>query len=1074
MKLQTVFLSCCVTLFIAFTSLICPAHGASAQSVETVRLFDTNPRDALVNPTSVHRSHGNQLAVWDRSLQEYVRLSRFDTSGTIPPSTRSFDQVIQRYLEAHMTRKWSGAKKPTGFWGTDERFWIIHSQPDSDSAVFRSLDGDHERILNIAGHVRSVVPHQSYWYVQTDTGPLYRVDPMAPNNSTDTAALRIHGRLVGISDEGQFVTTTRNEVRVYNDRSVQQSRVFQNLRGVAYNEGSIYVLKGPRQVIKLNQNLSIQFRFQLLGSTFRDLTVRNGHLFLVGPEGLFETNTGDIRRSFFSATKELRPDKILGTYPQFFDEAMNSRMWVRSPLDVYLQSRSREYQRIHLGDTKITNKKNEVTNSELPLNAFQYFQSRQSFWNRNDRLYYFYPDEQSIEAYNSSGKLLRRTKISSRQYQHIQKVQFLGADRERILFEGEILFPELGFRRAVLVYSWKGNLKRSFRLQKHHSLRFSDALGPRSRWRYDGNGHIYVLGMDYIQRFDLWGYPGRVFNTVSRPLDLMVTNGKIAVLDLNGWQLKLFDRGNVNHYRFATPPRQLGVSGATTISSQRAILSAIPSIPSERSGSKIHKRSIYMFNPTTFEYRAVFEHPNRSFRYPSVNDDADTLFFWATREDESTYRLYTSDLTQLSARPTRYRFHPSGPGLFDSGRNLLIFPGRSKPLLENRPDSRSYYYYLSMGDSIQPLKNSARLRQLVQGGFTGYYGIEKYNNDYRLVSGYLHRRVDTGPLAWARSDTLAEFSQPVTQLLYENGRLYVTSRTENGLARTGVINVGNRSFGSPEIVWKQSYRGNVRWVRPGDDRSLILHRSSPARGNLAMLYTEDPPTGGIQGSLVTDGPANLQGATLRIDPGGQRLRTSSGGNFSVDEVPVGYVRMMTEGHRMNFAYPVHVPVRENEFSILSNVSVRVEEDLLLFRRGLNDFSEGKFRQARIALEAYRNLIEEGPYYELASLYLTEIYRREGRVNSLVTLFKRMPKIFRATDIRYLYRRVSSPEDRRMLLDRFDRPWNSHFREFLQYQKQKLRNTTGSSPAIRPVEHRIISHDRGDTGVQSRPSSSSQP
>lgn len=1024
-----------------------PLFAQPAERVDRHTFFESDNRTVLSQPTRVDVRSETSVMIWDRGLQSYLRVN-----PTALQSSETEAQSIEplrssELLEARKAMRWFPMEDPEGFWGQSNQYWTFQADArESTGALTVETVGGDERISLPEHGIRSVVSRSSYWYLQPDTGPLIKWDPHASNGRVDTGPALIRGRLFDIGPNGRIYTRSDREIRVYSDGQVEQSRVFQQLKSMARSKPFLYVLTGQNRILKLDENLSVQFTYRLPnGLNPVDLDVRNNRIYFVGTGGFHVAKLDESQSSFFSSSQDLDIERVLGSFPDVLDTPKHRRLWANKDR-LYLNRREGGARAISAHDTGFSESRANVSMDDLPLNPFQYFQTDATFWNGTDRLYYFFPDERTVESYDREGQIVRRSVLEFDEFNNLRNVGFIGADRNRIIFEGDVIYPEYGYERTVLIYTWDGELKRAFRPQKPSGISFSEAVAPSANWEYDGQGHLFVLGGDYVQQYDLRGYPGQTIADVSRPTDVLRVDDTLYVMDLNGWRLSQYTLNDDPVYRFGTPPTQLAIMDAESSGDGGIVLAG------REPGDDQH--DILEYNPNTFNYQTVFEHPNQSLRHPEVAA-GDTLFFWGRRSGSNPYQLFVSDLQQFAARPTGIEFSPAGSGTYDRERDLLLVPQDGSHIREKRSSADTGIYYTNGSHPMKGLVNSDGLKDVVPGGFTGYYGVVNSDDGDVIVTGYLQRGSDTSNWQWTTSDTIVRSPYPIEQISLRDGRLYLTRRVSRGVSELGVVRIDGDERRDVRPLYR--LRGDLRWIRPGDDRSLILHKTSRNRGNVALLYHGEAPTGGAQGQLVTSSPASLADIQLRTDPGGIRFQTEAGGSFSVDGLPVGYVRIMTEGYEKHFSYPVRARIKPDQFTLLSEVSVEVEEELLLLERGLGYFNEGQFRRSRIALEAYRNLVEEGPYYRMAGIYLKEIYQRQGEASLLTSIYRESPGLFDERDRRALYEMVQNKKAKRDIIQGFDEHWHPFLSEFKRYRLRLLENTSGSTgeSVTRPYRFKTI-------------------
>lgn len=1000
--------------------------------------FDTGP--FLVDPGFVETSQDGRVAVWDKGLQQYFFLnpgSSANQTDTGSAYTRyQLDELLTEFNQSRVVRRWGLSITPESFFGTDGRFWSYNARRSSQSGtvVLKSYYPT-PRKLQLPGPVRSIVPSEDQWIIQvaeTDT-PLIRWDPYSKQGLVDTAPYSLEGTLIGVTQDGRYLTRHGNKIQTYRQGERIESRTFSSIIDVSVRSNNVYVLTGNREVTRLDSRLTAQYTFFLPRKrSYNSFAVHGNTLYLTSPAGLFRGVMDETGRSFFSQSSQLPLDALAKRFPVAQTSEPRHKLWIRqrdSGTRLLVKTDTSLVHELAYSGRELTRKEPQHVD-DLSRTAFQYFQVDSTYWNGGGSLYYFFQSDRAVEQYDTQGRLIKRKRFSFSEFNNMRNLEFLGATAERVYFSAELIDSRRGFQRFVLKYDWQGDLIRSFRLQ--HPFSGKEYMSPSKggSWRYLGGDNFYQLHSNSIIVFDRYGYPRQTLPNVSNPVDVARSNGTLFVLDLGGKRLRAFEVPDQPSRRYGLPS-DIRIGDLATSRSGGAIVSGLTT-GQERLG-------LYEYDLGSFDYQRVLSHPKQSLRYPLLTDGGDTLFFWGVNPSSDRWTLYRSDTVKYSARPLKQARDVAGTGFYSQERDLLFYP------VTPRNDTGSNYRYTDpFGDTEGVLDKSENLLEFTAGGFTGFYGVKRTKDTYSLVSGYLDRRTDTANLGFVVADTLYRSKDPIHSIMPDADGLFFSVRSRRGFSRLGRLSTASshaeshNSDRGPRIEWIGEFRGYVEDFTRSNGRFYLNLRTRHRIGRLYHFYPGSPPgTGGIQGRLTSSNPRELSGIVLRVDPGGQFTRTERAGQFSFSEVPSGYVELDPPSYQYHFSYPMDLPVHAGEYTVRQAIPMAQQEELLLLDRGLKYFNRGDWNNARIPLEAFRELTQEGPYYRWTDAYMEVIYRKKGDTQAQFELFERRPELFSAPELLALYEDLSDTRKRRTVLKTFDSVLDPYLRRMVRNELEIL-------------------------------------
>lgn len=1006
----------------------------------------------LVDPGSLTLGPGGRLAVWDRGLGRFFR---FDVAPEDPPgkgSSWSPVAVMKRQETVRARRLMGFDGDPGSIWDHRGRLWTYDPKVASRAGTvpLRALDASGD-VRFEPGPIGALQAGETGWFIQFASGSddlLRRGDP-GGTSDTEILPLDLRGRLVGVGPGPRFYTREGDRLHAYDRSGRVATHSFVNLQTVAVDGESVFVLAGENRIVEANARLAVQFTYYFARPRrFRDLAVHRRTAYLAGEEGLFRSPLDSSTGSFFSSSSTLRLEELAGSLPDRYEREYARRIQLiggETYPRLSLPLSDERVLEVGFDGRRLNRAASPRPLAQAPLGQFHRPGGPRGYQGPLGRFYYYFPDRGLVESYDTAAENRRRTRVEFDSFELVKDIDFLGADPDRILFRGRVMDPERGLRRALLIYGWQGELERVVHL--HHPegrARLAADTRPVS-WRYDGHGHVYALHERYLQAYDLQGYPAGVLTGVTRPRDVVRRGEHLFVLDMRGWRVSAYRQPETLHTRFASPPDYPRVSGAAPVDDGRTILSA----RTEPSG----RHQILEYDDRTRTYQAVFQHPHRSLRYPVSAPGGDTLFFWGRRGADRPWTLYRSDLRKYAAGTTGQQAPVRGPGFYSESHNMLLIP------VETRSSTAPRYHYLYPGRGQAPLRGSQDLQHLKPGGFIGYYGVQRVEAGDALVAGYLSLPSDTSGWHWNVSDTLLVSPRPIRGLVPRGNRVYLSVESRPGFTRLGRYDVsssaeaGQRTDGPGAVRWLHESRGRLRWIRPGrSDPTRVLHRPLPSRGYLADLYAPSTlRTGGLQGRLQSREPADLEGVPLRVEPGGQLIETATGGQFSRGGVPEGYVRIVSRSHRHHLAARDWMRVKPGEFTVPASVPVILGEELVLLERGLSYYREDRERRALISLQAFLELVQEGPSHHWAGALLETLHWSRGDRESLVRLFRQRPSLFSPSERLRLIASSASGSVGRNLYAALDPGWDPAARRTLGYLRARSGlEPGGKAPVVPPV------------------------
>ncbi len=976
--------------------------------------------------------------VWDRTLQRFF-LSNHSESTAIPdtdPRARGMplNTLLNKVHEGVVLSEWGLDNPLKGFFDGNGTFWYydttLAENADTFSLISRGKSTDD---LAIRGPVQSIVPSGNWILVQRKNGITSRVryDRTEATGGRDSRPISLEGRLIDVTSDGLYLTRTGTTLRTFRGNNPVSSRSFSSIRDVEVANGSIYVLTGRDEITRLDTALSPLFTFFLPGTkTYRCLAVWGDTVFVTAREGLFKGVLEESGEYFFSQSSRLDLTTIAGTLPDFSKKkSYRPRLWITANPDsttVLVQTEENRIRTLIHRDTGFSGKK-RLSVGQLSTSQFQYFKGNSTYWDGSQFLYHYFPDERVLEQYDTAGRLVKRRKFDFSESETLRNVEFLGATKKRVYFTGEVNDLRDGFRKNLITFNWKGE-----------QLRVVDPVRPfatgdyttldEPTWDFTGGGNLYELHTGYVQIYDLKGYPRGIIHDVHEPVDVDRQGQTLFVLDLNGERLRTFRMTDSSSTRLGLPPSEVTVSGATG-SREKTILTA-------RSPDK-NRLSLYEYQPNTYQFEQVLDHSRYSLRYPTLSNNGDTLFFFGKSPSSSTWTWFRSGTVKYAARALGTIKGVRGPGVLDAGRDLFFLPVKASS------DTGEMYHYLAPnGDTDARLKNSESLKYLVPGKLGGFYGVQDGNEADRIVVGYLSRESDTSPLKWTVADTIYQSSESIGRLFVEDDYLFLVQQRSPGYTRIGKLPTGyvpgSSSGNTSPVQWLEEFRGQIAWLARNGSHYQILLQSQFNAGILLDWYPSKVPTpGGIRGQLKMRSPSGLSGIPLRTDPGGMSVLTRETGQFSMSEVPTGYVHLEVPNHENHFAYPVNLVIKSGEYTLRSSLPLAKKEELSLLEGGVNFFQRNRYGRAASSLNLFRKLVPSGPYHQWTDGIMEVIQREREKTLTQYKLFRERPELFDSSERLEIVKELEDPSKKLDIYRSYRGVIEPVYRQYFRYRTKIL-------------------------------------
>jgi hypothetical protein len=286
--------------------------------------------------------------------------------------------------------------------------------------------------------------------------------------------------------------------------------------------------------------------------------------------------------------------------------------------------------------------------------------------------------------------------------------------------------------------------------------------------------------------------------------------------------------------------------------------------------------------------------------------------------------------------------------------------------------------------------------------------------------------------------------------MVENDSIFLVQKMGDGQTRLGRLRTGYsadyvRGDTNP-VNWVGEFRGIVNAVSRNGDHFDIVLRTKPSDGRLYKFYPDQrPASGGIQGQLTISSPLSLEDIPLRIGPSGIRTKTQKTGRFSISGVPSGYVEITVPSYEYHLAYPANIPVKPEEYSVRSSLPLAQQEELLLLEGGLNYLKGGRTTRSKISLNAFRELVQGGPYYDWTDGLMETIHRDQGDTTGLFELFKSRPVLFDARERLSFLHSTQDPSRKLDVYRSYSGFLENRLDKFLDYRKAILRKQEAGDP-----------------------------
>ncbi len=1016
---------------------------------ERLKLYQT-PVNKFLSPGKIKISKAGTVAVWDHDFQNYHFFKMGDTKVRKIREKKS--ELFTCLYQADILREFGFTKEAVGFWDGSGNFWYYHHDLATKSSTFPVTRIRKKSVkANLQGPIRTIYPLEDHWIVQPGTGPIYSFDPYAPGENRDTSPYNFKGRIFEIIDENRIFTRLGDTIYVYNRGRQLYHRKFNKIVGVSISGNNLYILERRGRILKLSLELKQEYVFDFKQNLqLNDFAVYEHRAFLTGKNGIYILRLGNTERTFFTASRTVQPRKVFSITPQLSQKPKITRIWAAK------KQAGRETATIYLkGETKTKrlawtpagfSEEGEIPPKKIPSSPSRYFQFEHSFWSPRGRLYYYFPDEHSIEIYNRENKIINKVNLKWSRLNQLEDIQFVGASQQNIIISGQFIFPKQGARRVLAIFDSGGVFKRLLKIKLPPNS--NGWLDPRQPViRYGGGNYFYLLCPDFIRRYDLQGYPRGVIERVQQPVDLFALGDKLFILDQNGWRISRFDRRDPPVIRYGSPPTGINIKNVLAVSEGKAIL-----VVRE---NKKEPFSLYEYNLSDKSYQQVFTHPEKNLRYPFHSDSGETLFFWAGRKENARHELYFSDFNRYQARSLNIRARPRGEGLYREGLSAFLLPVK-ETVEDTAPHYR--YYYLN-GDTQGRILNSGNLLRLAEKPFKGFYGLTKSDSGYSLVTGLINQSSDTGKWRWQKEKTLFTTSKPLIQLKRHGQNIFLTQKISPDASRLLMLNLAKNSETEPvkiNTVWRGG--GDLKWFTANKNFYRALQKYSGLAGKILEIYPRTRnPSGGIRGRLTVEEPANLKNIDLLVQPGGVLLKTMSGGRFTDGDLPSGYLEISPLSYKYHFVYPFSTVVYQDRYNINNKIPVVSPTDVSMLKKGIQNYHNQDYSVATSRLKVFRTMVDNGPQYRCAGFVLKEIYWKTGAYQQLYNHFLQAPDEFAIAEVLKLYQHTRPLSKKLKLLkfvkkrvsEEFDQFINYHL-FFLLFKLGKKQSAPGALPLLQPI------------------------
>ncbi|MGM0380579.1 MAG: hypothetical protein ACQEP7_01190 [bacterium] len=978
-----------------------PVRSVMAESTEqnlskVIHFFEQKKPPRLAKPGSIYEGPGGQIAVYDKHLH------KFEFFPARRGKTLDWESFIDQEARAHKFKRWGLGEGLQGAWADSETFWCYDPKIATGSdTVFMFNLFDPADTMVLPGPIEDIKFKPDAWYIQRPPDKFEKRQPVYRGDIIDTAQFTAEGNFVGQLANGSYVFRVENRVYLYRDENDTSQKSFSGLRAVQTAGKYIYVLLAEGKILKLNRNFEEKFSFEIIGNfNFRDFVLTGGSAYFTARSGLYKADLDESERSFFYATATVQLKEVSKSEVKLFDKSKKraQRIWSDSE-EIYLWQNGRS-RVVSVHEEGLTQAKKVKDESSIPLLAFQYFQSPHTTWDGRV-LYYYFPREQLVESYDKRGGIKRKTFLENPP-EYLENVQFTGAGQDYILMGGELLKSSGEKVKAFAVYNWSGKLQRIF--QPEHPA--EDNLAPQPEgyphYEYSGGELVYAFYSDHIQTYDLYGYPGQKIGDLVYPEDIARYGNKLYVLDGRGYRLSQQTGIKSPNIRFASSSALGNIEEGYRAADDDIILSV----------SSRDKNFLTRYNPQELKTNKFLEHPQKSLRYPVVSGQSDTIYFWGTEPQNNEFQLYRFDSKRYVAEELDYSENLRARAGFDDYKNILLVPREP-----DESDTNLFSYFDVSTGTSGIIKNTRDLELLISAEQYGYRGVKKEKGSYEIVDGVVKGDPDSGFLQWEEGDTYFRVNYPVQQFDIIEDK-FLLALKENP-RQTGLYYwpAGSKNGQDTRVTPKNYFSGygKLRWLDYSSNKKILLW-SGANRGRLVNSYSTPPEPGGVAGEVIQESPGTAEGVKLLTQPGGQITTTNSGGNFTLDGVQTGYLEIYPPSYRHHFEQPLEVLVNPAEYTVNQAVALYPLEELGLLERGLENYRRSKFGRARIALEAFRSLVGEGPYFSWTARPLLEVYRSEENTRGMYQLYSDNSAAFDSDEKYLLWNRLEKSNQERKILN----------------------------------------------------------
>ncbi len=984
------------------------------------------PEIFLENPVSLEISSTGRVAMWDANFSTY----RFINLENFTPGSPVIKPEISSYREKRtgkFLRESSITVELNGFWDDYDEYWYFDKKLalTADSFYIQPFFADSPP-LEISGPVRRIFKHDNQLFIQPDTGLLTRIDETNSQVLSDTVFPLFRGDAVGVTDGGKLVTRSGDTVFIYDTRRLVESRSYSGLIGLDIEGDNIYFLKNTGRIVKYKVDTGIEYVFDSRQEfTPVDFAVHQGTGYILADKALYETELEIGRRIFFFLSRRYDPDPVIDFSNYQLFPRSSSKIWFEKDETVgetvFLYMGGDSPTRVKLTDRGESREIQEISWEAVPVSAVQYLNIPQSIRNSEGLIYYFFRSEMAVGAYNRDNELVEQINLDTAALQYFGKLEFVGVDEQYLGFSGKVIVPGIGDQRVVMLIDRQGSLERVLPVPRVSELAGWPNLQP-SGVHYGGDGFIYILFPDYIQRFDKDGFPRGVIEGLRDPVYLTNFAEGLLVLEKSGEQLSIVENKPSVPSLYRSPRRSLMITEAYRIDHNQTLFYGKEGIAPRSAGA------FYEYDHSTGKFEDVLRRTAKTPRFFYVDPDANRLYFWESVDDRGKYRLLTAERGIYRVSETGIIDYPVGTGDFLVAQNMLVFPA-----ISGSGDTKLIHRYHRVGESDSGvLKNSSGLQQLgkLSEETELFYSVKQEGPEWVVNSGYVQISGET--VVWQEKTEIYRSENQIVQVVKQGTDRYLLLITRGGISEL--------------ISWDERYEerkslleivGELELLKPLENGPVIGLLSADDQGYLVEIATDgEISRGGVRGRIVSDGPVSLSGIPLFLYPGGRWFETDPGGLFMEDKLPAGYVELYSVSYSHHLSSPFSKIIQPDQFGEEQTTLLYPPEPVPLLETAVKYYQKGDYGRARSRLELFVSLVEDGRYHQYAIYLLKDSLLELGETGELLRLFENYPDIFNLQNKLVLFSKKTDP-GRFQLVDYLKNYLPADLQKFLTYSRDIL-------------------------------------